>query len=94
MSKVKSYSFRSECFHDLVVLQKLLGKNATKKWDFSYEMDPKFPDCNAKIKTRCTIEELYKIFKMVPDGHVMCGTLNYSDRYTGSRREEHKWQYA
>jgi|688.fasta_scaffold214478_1 hypothetical protein len=80
------FKFRSECLHDLIVFQEMLRKKATSRFNFSYEMDAEgFPDCDAEISTDMSIEQLRDILRLVPDGHVMLGSMDYSKKYTGER---------
>ncbi len=79
---MKSFKFRSECFHDILELMKLHGEHIGK---ISIQRHESFPDCECTLSSNLDRGELLEKMRDVTDGHVMVETLEEEENYTGIR---------
>lgn len=82
-NKETEYKLRAECFDDI----RHFGKLAKNKISniIPQPCGSGIPDYKLVFTSKLGIDELRKIMKKVPDGHVMRQTLNFKGIYTGKR---------
>lgn len=77
--------FRAECTNDILELLRRLDENSIPcRINIAPIEDGKY-GAEAVIKTHHSRQELIKLMKQVPDGHVMWQTLAPVECYTGER---------
>ena len=81
----KTYGFRAECQHDINELVKVLKDQEIQHVLYTQKDEDPYPDVEGVIFSTATLEELIKITRMVPDGHIMTDTIQPIALYTGER---------
>ena len=81
----KAYGFRAECQHDINELVKVLKDQEIQHVLYTQKDEDPYPDVEGVIFSTATLEELIKITRMVPDGHIMTDTIQPIALYTGER---------
>lgn len=88
------YKFRAETLYDVIGFLNLHNKSGDasyvgKLFDIkirAMDIDGiRIPDVDVDLWTTLTLDELRKLFDQVEDGHVMWGSVNYAEKYTGER---------
>lgn len=83
----QTYNCRAECLTDMMSLISACdtaGLNTDVK--LQGQQKSEFPDIEIRIITEHSLDELLKVTRNIPDGHVMHETLELEKEFTGIRK--------
>ena len=80
------YKFRAECQPDIDALFELIPSENIVTWTVSPEFSAQYPDRVCEIElSGMMLEDLKRLMRKIPDGHVMLETVAELKNYTGER---------
>lgn len=81
--KSTSFKFRAECLSDVQALYNLIDfQKAVDKMTIIKDCHG-FPDVDVEFASELSMDDILKLMAAIPNSHVMTGSLDTADKYTG-----------